>query len=184
MTAGACVSWPFLICVIANKVSVKQNVYISKWFTVFILAVISQWSSYRNVSSSPSSFCLLLWRIPSGSAPLSTDEWFISHAVNEMLCLHTRPTNMFDDSEPRQISHVFQQIIVSTSLPWCEESCPVHAVHAQDRKELPESMHPKMWHVGWLIQWHVLNSPLCLASEWGLHCTYWGQLSESRNPDL
>lgn len=119
---------------------------------------------------------------PSGSAPLSTDEWFISHAVNETLCLHTRPTNMFDDSEPRQISHVFQQIIVSTLLPWCEESCPVHGVHTRDRKELPESMHPKMWHVGWLIQWHVLNSPL--ASKWGLHCTYWGQRSESRNPDL
>lgn len=121
---------------------------------------------------------------PSGSAPLSTDEWFISHAVNEMLCLHTHPTNMFDDSEPRQISHGFQQIIVSTLFSWCEESCPVHAIHTQDRKELPESMHPKMWHVEWLIQWHVLNSPIYFDSECELCCTYWGQLSESRNPDL
>lgn len=57
----------------------------------------------------------------------------------------TPSTTLFDDSEPRQISHVFQQIIVSTSLPRCEESCPVHT---RDRKELPESMHPKMCHVG------------------------------------
>lgn len=72
---------------------------------------------------------------PLGSAPLSTDEWFISHVVNEMLCLHTRPTNMFDDSELRQISHVFQQIIVSIPRPWCEGvmSGPRHLHTRQER---------------------------------------------------
>lgn len=139
-----------------------QQPNIFKWFTtpLLILAVTSHWSSRQECSFL--SKWLLHGESPPGSAPHSRDEWFISHVVNEMvfagLCLHKTPF-MFDDSEPQQISHLFQQIIVSVRAPlmWGVMSGP-HRQNTWSRKKLPDSMHPKMWHAGWLIKWHVRTS--------------------------
>lgn len=97
-----------------------QQSNIFKWFTtpLFILAITSHRYSNQECSFLPKR--LLHGESPAGSAPHSTDEWFISHVVNEMvfagLCLHKTPF-MFGDSEPQQISHLFQQIIISAPAP-------------------------------------------------------------------
>lgn len=108
-----------------------QQSNILKWFIrpLFVFAVKSHWSRGSNAPCSFLAKWLLHGGSPSGSAPHSRDEWFISDVVTEMVftgvCLHKAPF-MFDESEPRQIGHLLQQIIISPHAPlmWVVTSGP------------------------------------------------------------
>lgn len=152
-----------LVCcqsVIEPNMNIKQNVQIFKLFTVFILAVISLWSSRQECS-----FLSLLAVVENPlQVQLHCPQMNYSSRMWSIKCsgLHTCLRTCLMIQNHNKL--VFQQIIVSTPPPWSDKSCPIHTIHTQHRKVLSESMHPKMWRVRWLIKWHGLNSSLCIAS--------------------
>lgn len=114
---------------------------------------------------------------PPGSAQHSGGGWFISDVLNEKVftgvCLHKTPF-MFDESEPEQISHLLQKMILSLHAPlmWGIMSglpaLPTHeagrgflTLCAQYRDTQGESASGMSWALPFTLlsnQYHIINA--------------------------